>query len=140
MKRVLFALVLAVAAPVSAQDVEGMPDPLDGLAGDPVRGEAIARNASNATCLICHRLPIEGEPDMGELGPDLTGIASRMSAAALRERLVDARRVNPDTIMPPYHATQGLNRVAPDFVGRTIYSAQQVEDVLAYLLTLTEAP
>lgn len=122
-----------------AQTMEtGLADPLKGRVGDPVRGEAIVRDASNATYLICHRFPIEGEPDMGELGPDLTGVAGRLDEAALRLRLVDARRVNPETLMPPYHSTTGLNRVEEGFRDRTIYSAQEIEDVLAYLLTLTE--
>lgn len=88
--------------------------------------------------MICHAFPGLPDSDMGELGPPLGGVASRYDAAELRQRIIDARRLLPDTIMPPYYSTENLFRVAAKWQGRTIYSAQEVEDVLAFLLTLKE--
>ena len=73
---------------------------------------------------------------MGDLGPPLDGVASRYSAGQLRLRIVDMSRVNPETIMPSYHRAEGLNRVAAPYRGRPVLTAQQVEDTVAFLLTL----
>lgn len=104
--------------------------------GDPARGLALVRDMTNASCLICHVLPIADEPDMGEIGPPLNGIASRASAGELRLRLVDSKQIFPDTMMPSYYVVDGLVGVDAPYAGAPIYSAQQIEDVLAYLLTL----
>lgn len=133
---ILFLLPVAVAGAGSEVRDGAIPVSLTGVAGDPTRGLAMVRDMQNASCLICHALPIPDEPDMGTLGPDLTGVASRYSEGELRLRLVDARRVVPDTIMPPYFSSEGLTGVRAQFRGKPIYSAQEVEDVLAYLLTL----
>ena len=111
---------------------------LTGRPGDPARGERIVRDPDRATCLICHALPIDGEPDPGNIGPPLGGIADRYSAGQLRLRLVDPRRFNPDTVMPSYHARGGRYRVADEYRGRPIYSAGEIEDVIAYLMTLSD--
>lgn len=73
---------------------------------------------------------------MGDLAPDLSGVGARLSAAQIRLRIVDPGRVNPATIMPAYFKTDGLQRVAPAFRGKTILTAQQIEDVVAFLATL----
>ena len=114
-----------------------IPESLTGRAGDPARGERIARDPDKATCLICHAIPIEGEPDPGDIGPPLHGVASRYTAGELRLRLVDPKRLNPETVMPSYYARGGHHRVAPEYRGRSIYSASEIEDVIAFLLTLT---
>jgi sulfur-oxidizing protein SoxX len=44
--------------------------------------------------------------------------------------------LNSDTIMPPYYAADGLNRVGTAWQGRSALSAQQIEDVVAFLTTL----
>jgi sulfur-oxidizing protein SoxX len=77
------------------------------------------------------------EKDQGEIGPSLEEVALRLSEAGLRQRIVDPRKINPDTIMPPYFSLDGLFEVGADFQDNTIYSAQEVEDVVSYLLTLT---
>jgi sulfur-oxidizing protein SoxX len=145
MRPALAMILIALAAPAGAGEVVGykivdgaIPAPLNGTPGDPARGEAIVRDASIATCMICHHLPIAGEPDMGDIGPDLTGVADRLSPGELRLRLVDARKINPDTVMPPYYSLSDLNRVGTQWQGKTIYSAQMIEDVLAFLGTLHE--
>ena len=112
-------------------------DSLTGRAGDPARGERIVRDPDKATCLICHAIPIEGEPDPGNIGPPLHGVASRYTAGELRLRLVDPKRLNPDTVMPSYYARDGHHRIAAEYRGQSIYSASEIEDVIAYLQTLS---
>lgn len=114
----------------------GIPQPLTAIPGDAVKGQALVRDMTRVSCLICHRLPLPDEPDQGNIGPPLDGIGLRLPAPVLRLRLVDARKINPATVMPPYHALDGLTRVGAAYQGKTIYSAQEVEDVLAWLLTL----
>ncbi|MGE0483706.1 MAG: sulfur oxidation c-type cytochrome SoxX [Gammaproteobacteria bacterium] len=109
--------------------------PLTGTAGDPVRGEQIAVTRALGNCLTCHFLPGEYEFP-GTTGPTLAGVGRRLDAGQLRLRLVDPKQINPYTMMPAYYRTAGLNEVAAEFAGKPILTAQQVEDVIAYLLTL----
>jgi L-cysteine S-thiosulfotransferase len=117
---------------------ESIPVPLTGVPGDPVRGRDIVRDIRNATCLICHAMPIPEEPDHGDIGPPLAGVGSRYSAGELRLRLVNPKLLNTDTVMPAYFSTDNLNRVQAAWRGKTIYTAQEIEDVVAYLTTLQE--
>ena len=133
----LWASPLAAETPAPLTIIDGaIPAPLTARPGDAARGLALVRDPARASCLICHRMPIADEPSQGSIGPDLAGVASRYTIPELRLRLVDARMLNPDTVMPPYHSTQGLARVGAEYRGRTIYSGQEVEDVLAFLATL----
>ena len=129
----LAAAVLCASA-AAAQD--GIPASLTGQAGDPARGRAIVANRQLGLCLLCHSGPFPEERFQGDLAPSLEGAGRRLSEARLRLRLVDSRRVNPDTIMPSYYRTEGLERVAPAFRGKPLLSAEQIEDVVAYLGTL----
>jgi sulfur-oxidizing protein SoxX len=114
--------------------------PLGGLTGVAERGRAIAADPLRGNCLACHDLPIPEEPFHGNLGPPLAGIAARQSVGMLRLHVVDQSRFNPQTVMPGYYRPFGqLHRVAPEYQGRTYLSAQEVEDVVAYLATLKEA-
>lgn len=122
------------APPVWVGDT--VPAPLTGTPGDPARGRAIVADRRVGLCLLCHPAPIPEQPQQGNLAPDLAGSGARWNAAQLRARLVDARRLNPATTMPPLHATDGLARVGTAWQGRPVLDAQQVEDVLAWLLTL----
>ena len=117
---------------------DGIPRPLTEEPGNRFRGELIVRNAANASCLICHQMPIPDEPNPGNIGPDLAGITDRVTEAQLRLRVVDPKVFNPATVMPAYFSLRNLNRVEGQYVGQTIYSAQDVEDVIAFLMTLTE--
>ena len=110
--------------------------PLTGAKGDPVRGRAIVADRQVGLCLLCHSGPIPEERFQGDLAPSLAGAGARWSEGQLRLRIADPARVNPKTIMPSYFRTEGLDRVAPSFRGKTILSAQQIEDVVAYLTTL----
>ncbi len=133
------AASLGQAQPVAYEIVDGgIPQPLTDGPGNRFRGELVARDPTRASCLICHAMPIPDEPDPGNIGPDLAGVGSRFTAAELRLRLVDPKMINPETIMPAYYSLRGLNRVEAQYVGETIYTAQEVEDVVAFLLTLTE--
>ena len=105
-------------------------------AGDPRRGRQIVANRQLGLCLLCHAAPIPEERFQGDLAPDLKGVGSRLSEAQIRARIVDPSRANPNTIMPAYYKTEGLTRVADAFRSKTILSAEQIEDVVAYLVTL----
>jgi sulfur-oxidizing protein SoxX len=115
-----------------------IPAPLTGTAGDPARGRTIVSNRQLGLCLLCHSGPFPEDRLQGTLTPSLAGVGSRLSAGQLRLRIVDASRVNPNTIMLPYYRMQDLTRVAPSYAGRPILDAGQVEDVVACLATLTE--
>jgi len=120
---------------------DGIPAPLANLPGDAARGRAIAANRQLGLCLLCHTAPIPEERFQGDLAPGLAGAGERWSAAQLRLRMVDASRINPDTIMPAYYRLDGLQRVAPAQQGKPLLGAQQIEDVIAWLQTLrTEGP
>jgi sulfur-oxidizing protein SoxX len=108
----------------------------EALAGDPEKGRAIVANRQVGLCLLCHSGPFPEERFQGNLAPDLRGIGSRMNAEQLRQRIVDPARFNPDTIMPAYYKTQGLTRVAPSLRGKTLLTAEQINDVVAFLTTL----
>jgi L-cysteine S-thiosulfotransferase len=111
---------------------------LTGVPGDSARGRAILTNRQVGLCLLCHSGPFPEERLQGTLAPDLKGAASRWSEAELRLRIVDAAAINPNTIMPPYYRLEGLERVAPAFRGKPILTAEQIEDVVAFLATLKE--
>jgi sulfur-oxidizing protein SoxX len=137
----LFAALLAFASPAAlAQEIVGdaIPKSLTGQPGDAARGRAIVANRSVGLCLLCHSGPIAEERFQGDLSPSLAGAGSRWSTGQLRLRIVDGSRLNADTIMPAYYRTGGLQRVARNFEGKTILSAEQVEDVVAYLATLKD--
>lgn len=112
--------------------------PLTGHPGDPVQGRAIVTNRTSGLCLLCHSGPFPEERFQGNLAPDLRGVGSRLSEGELRLRMVDSHTINPDTIMPAYYKVDGLNRVAPAFRGKPLLSAEQIEDVVAYLATLRD--
>jgi sulfur-oxidizing protein SoxX len=117
---------------------DAIPESLTGTAGDPERGRSIVVNRQVGLCLLCHTGPYPEERFQGTLAPDLKGTGSRWSQGQLRLRIVDASRLNPDTIMPPYYRVQGLARVAPAFQGKTLLTAEQIEDVVAHLATLRD--
>lgn len=140
MRRLLAATALALPALAGAVTVvgDGIPEPLDGAVGDAARGRAIVASRQTGLCLLCHAGPIPQERFQGNLAPDLAGAGRRWTPAQLRLRLVDARRLNPDSIMPAYYRTDGLTRVGKAWEGKPLFTAQQLEDVVAYLATLRE--
>jgi sulfur-oxidizing protein SoxX len=131
-------MVAAAALAGAAHAQEGMPESLTGARGDPGRGRAIVGDRQVGLCLLCHSGPFPEERFQGNLAPDLRGSGKRWSEAQLRLRIVDPARLNPATIMPAYHQTERLVRVAPAYRGKPILSAAQIEDVVAFLTTLRD--
>ena len=114
---------------------ETIPASLTGKTGDAANGRKIAIHRKKGNCLACHVMPIPEQQFHGNTGPDLAGVADRMDEATLRMRLVDPKVINAGTMMPSFYKT-GQHRVLKKFQGKTILSAQEVEDVVAYLMTL----
>ena len=114
---------------------DAIPQPLTAAPGDPGRGREIVAGRE-ANCLLCHAIPEARERFMGNVGPSLTGVGARLTAGQLRLRIADPVRVNREAAMPSYYRTRGLEEVALPYRGKTVLTAQQVEDVVAYLVTL----
>ena len=133
------AAIVAVCSMVGVASADdAIPKSLTGARGDPARGRAIVVNRQVGLCLLCHSGPFPEERFQGNLAPDLAGAGKRASEGQLRLRIVDSSRINPTTIMPAYHRTEGLVRVAPALRGKPILSAEQIEDVVAFLMTLKD--
>jgi sulfur-oxidizing protein SoxX len=146
-------LLLVALAPITAmaEDAATLPEnycswevkdyaieePLCGLVGDALRGKQIVSDSHRGNCLACHQLPIPGIEAYGTIGPPLQGIASRLTESQIRVRIVDTRNINPMSIMPGFYRDPRLiNRPGKPYRGKTFLTAQQVEDVIAYLVTL----
>ena len=126
--------------PVQILQVVGdaIPEPLTSTPADAKRGRALVVNRQAGLCLLCHTGPFPEERFQGNLAPDLAGAGSRWSAGQLRLRLADAKRFNPQTIMPAYYRIDGLTQVAPAFKGKPLMSTQDIEDVIAFLQSLKD--
>jgi L-cysteine S-thiosulfotransferase len=148
MRSGLLALGLFAGAPVPANPQnatvpytivgDAIPASLTGSTGDANRGRAIVANRQVGLCLMCHSGPLPEVKLQGNLAPDLKGAGARWNEGQLRLRIVDASEINPDTIMPPYYRVDGLVRVANSFRDKPILTAEQIEDVVAYLATLRD--
>jgi sulfur-oxidizing protein SoxX len=141
---ILAGALLALPGFAAAQELRGyavvgdaIPASLTNARGDAARGRALVLDRSS-TCILCHSGPFPEQKFQGDLAPDLSGSGKRWSEGQLRLRLVDASRLNAETIMPSYYRIGGLNRVGQAWQGKSILSAEQIEDVLAYLVTLRE--
>ena len=135
---------LALSVAVQSQSLvsytisgDGIADSLTGAPGDPARGRALVAERSS-TCILCHSAPLPEVRFQGDLAPNLAGAGGRSSIPQLRLRLVDAARLNPATIMPSYYRVDGLERVGRNWQGKPILSAEQIEDIVAYLATLRD--
>ncbi len=141
-----FAAILA--SPLIAQDVKPMmvafadgavEDSLTGQAGDAAEGRKVAMGRKLGNCLACHmNADMEEQPFHGEVGPPLDGVADRWTEAELRGIVSNSKKMFEGTIMPAFYIDDGYERPLEKFEGKSILSAQQVEDVVAYLLTLKE--
>ena len=113
------ALIASLALPATA-------------AGDAERGRALLLQRHETGCILCHVVP--GLPLGGAIGPPLLDLAKRLDADAVRARIADARRFNPDTVMPPALSTTGLHNVARTYAGRSLLTEQALDDIVAYLV------
>lgn len=142
----LVAMLALTGTAVTAQetlrpyvvDGDAIAASLTGAAGDAARGREIVANRLVGLCLLCHSGPFPEVPLQGTLAPDLKGAGTRSTIGQLRLRMVDSSRVNPETIMPAYYKVDHLTRVAPAFRGKPVLTAEQIEDVVAFLATLKE--
>ena len=132
----LAAQAVATTPPQAIRVVgDGVPEPVADR-GDAARGRALIVKREAANCVLCHAVPEPAVRFSGNVGPSLAGVASRLSVAQLRLRVADNMRVNPNTVMPSYYKIDGLDRVATQYSGKPVLSAQEVEDVVAWLGTL----
>lgn len=103
--------------------------------GDAARGRALLLDRQESGCILCHVLPgLQQGGVGGTIGPALSGLGQRYTRDDLRLRIADARRYNPETIMPPYFSTEGLHNVARAQAGKTVLSEQGLADIVTYLL------
>jgi sulfur-oxidizing protein SoxX len=140
----LLATLLAMPCPANAQALrpyavvgDAIPESLTNTPGDATRGRALVVERTS-TCILCHSGPFPEQKFQGDLAPSLAGSGSRWSEGQLRLRLVDASRLNAATIMPSYYRVDGLQRVGASWRGKPILSAEQIEDIVAYLASLRE--
>jgi sulfur-oxidizing protein SoxX len=140
-------VALVVALPASGQALrpyavldDAIPQSLTGAPGDAARGRAIVASRQRGLCLLCHAGPFPEERFQGDLAPHLEGAGARLTPGQLRLRIVDGRRLNPDTIMPSYYSLEGLVRVGPAWQGKPLLTAEEIEDVVAYLASLRANP
>ncbi|MBK1657487.1 sulfur oxidation c-type cytochrome SoxX [Paracraurococcus ruber] len=117
---------------------DAIPGSLTGAPGDAARGRAIVLDRQRGLCLLCHAGPFPEERFQGDLAPSLAGAGARLSEGQLRLRMVDGRRLNPDTIMPAYFSTEGLRHVGRAWQDRRLLTAEEIEDVVAFLATLRD--
>jgi len=133
-------LVFLTLSFANAQTITGdsIFESLSSASGDATRGRAIVSSRQTGLCLLCHSGPFPEERFQGNLAPELSISVARLTAPQLRARIVDASHFNPNTIMPAYYKTGHLRRVAPKFLGQTILNGQEIEDVVAYLVSLNQ--
>lgn len=127
---------VAAPAPATLQIVDDAIPQALAASGDVDRGRTLLVARENANCVLCHEIPDPALPFFGNVGPSLAKVGARLSPAQIRLRIVDEMRVNPGTVMPSYYRSTGFDRVAPTYRGKTVLTAQEVEDLVAYLGTL----
>ena len=142
-----FALCLSAGGVVAQEPVkepikvdivnDSLPKSLTGTPGDAAAGKKVFLTRTLGNCLACHQVTrLKSEEFHGEFGPSLDGVASRYTEAQLRLIVADPKRIFTDTVMPAFFRNDGLSRVRPEFVGKSILTAAQVEDVVAFLKNL----
>lgn len=135
-------------ADIQWEDDIAVPASLTGVAGNPDEGAKVLSSRALGNCVACHVVSAMPNVDFqGDVGPALDGTGARWSQAELRGILVDAKQVFPETIMPSFYQNDPARYTrpgnaytgnAPDDTFTTLLTAQQIEDVVAYLMTLTE--
>ena len=112
--------------------VEGMAATKSAATANVERGRKLLLNRQDTGCILCHVVP--GFKDGGNMGPSLVGVGQRLSPEMLRQRIADPRVLNPQTFMPAYFSTKGLQNVAKPLKGKTVLTEQALEDIISYLL------
>lgn len=137
------AVALTAAAPANAAGLapyrivgDAIPAPLGDQPGDAARGLKVAVDRMRGNCVACHALPAAEASFPGDVGPPLTGVGDRLNSGQIRLRVVDQTRVVPRTVMPAYYRVGGLADVAPEYRGKPILSASEIEDLVVYLSSL----
>lgn len=119
---------------------------LSGVAGDPEAGLQIMVARGKGNCIACHAVTaLEEYPFHGEVGPSLDGVADRWEEADLRGIVANAKMTFPESIMPAFYKVDGFTRPGDGYTGSAaqgeldpILTAQEIEDVVAYLMTLND--
>lgn len=157
MKRTILAMLAVAAsgfgvhaeevAPTAVAYVDGSVEAsLSGAPGDAASGREIVGNKSLGNCVACHEVSdLADVPFHGEIGPMLDGAGDRWSEAELRGIVANAKMMFEDSLMPSFYKTEGFIRPGNAFTGKAaddtfgpLLSAQQIEDVVAYLVTLKD--
>lgn len=126
-------------ADVTYGDYGAVEQSLTGTPGDPENGAQVFVARKLGNCLACHaNSDMADQPFHGEVGPPLDGIGGYRTEAELRGMIINSKKTFQGTIMPAFYAADDFTRNQDKFEGETILTAQQVEDVVAYLMTLTD--
>lgn len=146
----IFTATTAMADAVKPTDVvfvEGAVETsLSGMPGDPASGAKIM-NKGAGNCIACHKVSdLSHLAFQGDVGPELDGVADRWSEAELRGIVANAKIMFPDSRMPSFYKTEGFTRLGNAYTGKAhgdgevqpLLTAQQIEDVVSYLVTLKE--
>lgn len=122
--------------PESAIEGDRIPAPLTQTAGNAARGAQIFAARDQGHCVLCHQVSAIDVPFQGNVGPSLDMVAIRLDAGQIRLRIVDYQRVVDGVLMPSYYRTDGFHQVGAPYMDKPVLTAQQVEDLVAYLVTL----
>lgn len=145
MKHLAWACIVALSACggdvpelLTSDQIVGdtIPVSLTGMKGDPIQGERVFADRDQGHCVLCHTVAGLDASFQGNLGPDLSTLGDRLDAAQIRLRIVDYQIIRPGAVMPSYYRNHALYQVQEEYVGTTILTAQQVEDLVAYLSQL----
>lgn len=144
---------MATAETVAPADVQYNEDgavavSLTGQPGDAARGRDVFATKSKGNCVSCHAVAqLADVPFHGEVGPELSWTGDNRSAEELRGIVADAKKTFEGSMMPSFYKTKGYIRPGDAYTGKApktdelppLLSAQDIEDVVAFLLTLQES-
>ena len=141
----LSVLAVSACAPtekklVTSSQIKGdsIPKPLVATSPNSEMGKRVFANRNAGHCVLCHAVQGLDAEFQGNVGPDLSTVGDRLSAAQIRFRIVDLQSLIPDTVMPSYYRLHDLNQVQEEFQGQTILNAEQIEHLVAYLTSRTQ--
>jgi sulfur-oxidizing protein SoxX len=108
---------------------------------DAEQGLRIMVNRQQGNCVTCHQVSvlrdakgIDGAAGkQGDFGPSLDGVATRYNTTQLRQWVMDARLLKPNTLMPPFGTLEGTTQANP---ARPMLTPEEIDKVTAALATL----